>query len=59
MILAEARDRIGRQVIYHPPSGGDEKHGVITSVADVFVYVRYDDDDHAKGTAPAQLTPAA
>lgn len=59
MILAEARDRIGHQVIYHPPSGRDEKHGVITSVDDVFVYVRYDDDDHPKGTAPAQLTPAA
>jgi hypothetical protein len=42
MDLATARDHIGDPVIYHRPEKPDE-HGVIASVNDHFVFVRYAD----------------
>lgn len=58
MRLAEAREHIGQDVIYHRPSGGEDQYGVIVDVGDVFVYVRYDRADPPKGTSPEQLTLA-
>ncbi|MGH3503350.1 MAG: hypothetical protein ACRDQA_21005 [Nocardioidaceae bacterium] len=56
MTLTEARVLIGHDVVYHPISGGGDRRGVITSIDDVFVYVRYRDEDRAKGTDPALLS---
>jgi hypothetical protein len=59
MTLEEAREGIGRKVIYEvtPWDGGypalDE--GVITSVNDHYVFVRYGSDTHSKATYPGDL----
>lgn len=49
MTTAEARDLIGRSVIYTAPHGARDE-GVITSVNDRFVFVRY-------GNHGSQATP--
>lgn len=53
MTMEEAKQRIGRKVIYTPFSGckpKDREEGVITSVNSVTVFVRYGADINSKGT---------
>jgi hypothetical protein len=64
MTLAEARDLIGKAVIYRPDDDGSYKptarraeQGIVTSVNDVWVFVRYGSDHHSKATAPRDLEP--
>lgn len=55
MTLDEARDHIGHGVVYRASHGRTED-GVITSVNDYWVFVRYATDRHSKATDPAALT---
>lgn len=62
MTLDEARDRIGLLVVYRAPhvgrgEAGDE--GVITSVNDHFVFVRYGTAQTSQATPPHALTTVA
>lgn len=57
MTLDEAREHIGRRVAY-TAAGELTEDGVITSVGNVAVFVRYDGDRHSKATDPADLTLA-
>jgi hypothetical protein len=61
MTLEEARAHTGRAVIYHPyaPDLDPVEEGVITSVNDRYVFVRYGSDKGSKATAPELLTLAA
>lgn len=64
MTLGEARERIGQAVVYrgagwHPDSWAPAEQGIITSVNDRYVFVRYGSDHHSKATAPEQLRPLA
>jgi hypothetical protein len=45
---------IGRKVIYRDRCGAMEK-GVISSIAPLYVFVRYRDDAHAKATRRQDL----
>ena len=54
MTLSEARDHAGHGVIY--ATGHRAEDGVITSVGDRWVFVRYAGDQHSKATAPELLT---
>jgi len=53
--LAEAAENIGKLVVYTAPHGARED-GVITSVGDAYVFVRYSGDSHSKATMPQDLT---
>jgi hypothetical protein len=58
MTLKEAKENIGRKVIYTPfpdciPS--DKEVGVITSTNDCFVFVRYGSDVISKATNPEDI----
>jgi len=55
MTLDECRGNIGAGVVYTPTHGGRED-GVITSVGDRYVFVRYRGDQHSKATSPDDLT---
>lgn len=55
MTLDECREAVGRQVIYRPAHGANPEQGIITSVGEVYVFVRYGDDQHSKATAPGDL----
>ena len=66
MTLDEARERIGKRVIYWPhgllkrsdsgmPTTVAET-GTIGAVNDSYVFVVYDGDTHAKATKPEDLT---
>jgi hypothetical protein len=55
--LDEAREHIGQSVAYRA-AGALAEEGVITSVGNVAVFVRYDGDLHSKATDPADLTLA-
>ena len=58
MTLEEARNNIGRYVVYIPFNGCSDNQkelGVITSVNDTYVFVRYGDDLHSKATRPEDL----
>lgn len=58
MTIIEAHLGIGRTVIYTPFPGCDldmTEVGVITSVGDKNVFVRYGSDLHTKATCPADL----
>lgn len=55
MTLEEAHAHIGDGVVYSPTQGHAED-GVITSVNQRFVFVRYGGDQHSKATAAEQLT---
>lgn len=59
MTLDQARALLGAGVVYRPFPGGLPEDGVITSVTDRWVFVRYRGDVGAKATDPAQLTPLA
>lgn len=54
MTLDEARSHVGNAVIYKPFDGRVEQ-GVITSVNDHYVFVRYGADGHSKATPPRLL----
>lgn len=63
MNIAEAREHIGEGVVYRPmrpgPGGGllsQLEDGVITSVNDRYVFVRYAGDQQSKATDPEALT---
>jgi hypothetical protein len=55
MTLDEARAHIGEAVAYRV-AGELAEDGVITSVGNVAVFVRYEGDRHSKATDPADLT---
>lgn len=58
MTLVEARAHIGNKVVYrasHVKRTEPGEEGVITSVNDRFVFVRYGPDTTAKATHPAML----
>jgi hypothetical protein len=45
---------IGRRVVYCPV-GGEAEHGVITAISGAYVFVRYGDEQHSKGTDRGDL----
>lgn len=53
MTLDEARDNIGNKVIYYV--GFQHEEGVITSVNEIYVHVRYGADIGSKATRPEDL----
>jgi hypothetical protein len=56
MTLDEARQNIGNSVTYTPFEGSTEKeYGVITSVNDRYVFVRYGTDIQSKATRAEDL----
>lgn len=61
LTLATAAEHIGRKVIYTPPGGvylpprPDRDVGVITSVTEHYVFVRYGADTGSKATRPEDL----
>jgi len=58
MTLEEARNNIGRYVTYIPFAYCDKSQyefGVITSVNDRYVFVRYGNELHSKATRPEDL----
>lgn len=58
MTLEEAKKNIGRYVTYIPFKGCDKSQyefGVITSVNDRFVFVRYGKDINSKATRAENL----
>lgn len=55
MTLQEAREHIGHGVVYRPFADSMEK-GVITSVGDRWVFVRYDGWGGSKATDAAALS---
>lgn len=57
MTLAEAREAIGRKVVYTPSRQWrlTPEEGVITSVNEIYVHVRYGGDVHTKATRPEDL----
>lgn len=56
MTLDEARRHIGNKVVYRTGYGRVEE-GVVTSVNDRFVFVRYGSDVHSKSTDPSAIEP--
>lgn len=54
MTLDEAREHLDDGVVYLPP-GGRREDGVITSVNERYVFVRYDGDTTSKATHPTDL----
>lgn len=59
MTLDEARERVGHKVLYRTPGGVLREEGVITSVNDQYVFVRYGSQAGSQATYPADLTPLA
>lgn len=58
MTIKEAKTSVGSRVIYEPFKGcsdSSQERGVITSVNDVFVFVRYGNDCYSKATRPDDL----
>lgn len=51
MTTAEAHENIGNKVIYLPTN----EEGVITSVNEMYVFVRYGSDTHSKATRAYDL----
>jgi hypothetical protein len=54
MTLDEAREHVGEGVVYRTAYGNTED-GVITSVGDRWVFVRYTGDQRSKATDPGML----
>jgi hypothetical protein len=52
--LAQARQRVGDGVVYRPDEG-DPEQGVVSSVGERWVFVRYGSDSGAKATEPGML----
>lgn len=57
MTLAEAREHVGRGVVYRPHPGAPAEDGTIIRVGDSLVFVLYVGDRNPKGTRPADLSP--
>lgn len=57
MTLEEARERVGSKVTYYPHGLARPEEGVITSVNDHYVFVRYGADYGSKATRPEHLIP--
>ena len=57
MTLDEARRHIGNAVVYWDDHHDHAEQGVVTSVNDTYVFVRYGSDSHSKATRPEDLTP--
>ena len=58
MTIDEARDNIGNKVIYRYQGWtgvAPAEEGVITSVNEIYVHVRYETDVHSKATRPEDL----
>ena len=59
MTIEQAKESIGASVKYIPAPYSDtivpSDFGIITSVNDSFVFVRYDKDIHSKATKPKDL----
>jgi ribosomal protein L35AE/L33A len=58
MTLQEARENIGRSVVYKPFEGCSKsqiEYGVITSVNDRYVFVRYGNELQSKATGAENL----
>lgn len=57
MTLDEARSHVGRPVVYRAPRSMHRLpgHGVITSVNDTYVFVRYGTDSGSQATRPEDL----
>lgn len=55
MTLDEAREHIGANVVYRPDGRPAPETGVITSVGELLVFVRYVGDRHSKGTYAGDL----
>lgn len=55
MTLAEAAAGVGRGVVYTPHHGGPKEDGVITSVNDRYVFVRYGARQGSSATEAADL----
>lgn len=55
MTLDEARNSIGRAVVYLPYGGGRPEHGIITEVRSRWVFVRYGTEQTSKATMPQDL----
>ena len=58
MTLEEAKQNIGRYVVYipHPTCPNNQRElGVITSVNEKYVFVRYGNDVHSKATRAEDL----
>lgn len=53
MTIDECRAYIGSGVVY--AAFGCREDGVITSVGDLYAFVRYAGDSHSKATHPSQL----
>ena len=53
MTLDEARAAVGLAVVYD--SGHGREQGIVTSVNDRWVFVRYGSDSTSKATAPKSL----
>lgn len=53
--LGQARDAVGRKVVYERPFCSKEV-GVITSVNDTYVFVRYGTNQTSHATSPEDLT---
>lgn len=54
MTLTEARENIGRKVVYTAPHGAKED-GIITTVGFTYVFVRYGNNQHGSATDPKRL----
>lgn len=57
MTLDEARALIGNAVVYWPNRDLPPEQGIVTSVNDQYVFVRYDGDNASKATAAPMLSP--
>ena len=55
MTLDEARQNIGADVVFRGGASAEDEDGVITSVNDTYVFVRYAGDQHGKATRPEDL----
>ena len=55
MTLDEAREHIGSRVVYQPGGGQPCEEGVITSVSDFYIFVRYGAGSGPKATRPDWL----
>ena len=61
MSIDEARAHVGDRVVYHPwgeRAGERREYGVITSVNEWYVFVRYDGKQASQGSYPEQLALA-
>ena len=56
MTLEEARAHIGAGVVYDPKFGLPKEDGVITSVNDTYVFVRYSVQGRGIATYPEDLS---